>query len=75
MSNGLYAKYEVYKNGKPVNKPLFILSPETDPVARKALRTYADETDNLELSAELAAWMDSIEELEDINLPGGEKND
>lgn len=64
MSDGLYQKYAVFKNGKPVEKPVFILSPETDPVALKALRTYADETDNLELSADLTAWLDGIEEEE-----------
>lgn len=58
---GLYAKYDVQKNGTPVEE-CFVLEPESDPAALEALRTYADETENRTLRSEIRGWIMSIEE-------------
>lgn len=57
---GLYGKYEVYKDGE-VQPNTFVLKPESDEAAESALRTYAEETDNDELAADLDAWLASLE--------------
>ena len=58
---GLYDKYKVSKDGKPVEGRCFILKPETDPAALKALGVYALETDNFELARDLLNWINEIE--------------
>jgi hypothetical protein len=55
-SSGLYAKYEVRKDGDVV-EDCFVLEPESDPAAREALWTYATETDDEELESDLKAWL------------------
>jgi len=49
---GLYAKYEVTKNGKSV-EDCFVLEPEEDRAARVALKAYAAATENDELAKDL----------------------
>lgn len=60
-TNGLYEKYEVYKDGEEVTD-CFVLEPEDDAAALAALRTYVHETDDYELAADLAAWITEIED-------------
>mgnify|MGYP006267106001 CR=1 FL=1 len=57
---GLYEKYNVTENGDEVSD-CFILEPETDEDARKAIHAYADATDNENLADDLRAWMDQLE--------------
>jgi len=60
---GLHDKYTVTRNdGKPVEHPVFILSPETDPAARHALEHYAFfiRDTNPELSQDLNKWLREI---------------
>lgn len=55
---GIYQKYRVtYSDGSPVNHETFVLSPETDESARKALITYAMNTPNKCLASDLLMWM------------------
>lgn len=58
---GLHKKYEVTKDGEP-QEAVFILKPESDSAARKALSAYADETENYNLASDLREWVNSIEE-------------
>jgi hypothetical protein len=61
-TTGLYGKYRITKSdGSPVTGFKFVLSPETDPAAREALRTYAFETPNHKLADDIAVWLMSIE--------------
>jgi hypothetical protein len=59
MPDGLYAKYEVRKDGAPVEE-CFVLEPEEDAAARRALETYAEETDDEELAQDLRVWLAAI---------------
>jgi hypothetical protein len=54
--DGLYEKYEVYKDGEPVPN-CFVLEPESDSAAREALIRYAEETDDEELADDLRKWV------------------
>lgn len=54
---GLYAKYEVRKDGEPVEE-CFVLEPEDDRAARAALKAYAAATDNDELAEGLREQFD-----------------
>lgn len=55
---GLYAKYIITKeDGTPVNDRCFVLKPDKDPAAAKALQTYAAETDDEQLRDDLYAWV------------------
>lgn len=58
---GLHVKYEVRKksNGELVEE-YFVLRPDKDPAAALALLTYADKTDNKQLSEDIMNWLDSI---------------
>jgi hypothetical protein len=56
---GLYPKYEVFKNGEPV-EDCFVLKPRSDTAAREALIRYAEETDNDELADGLREWVTAI---------------
>jgi hypothetical protein len=60
--NGLYGKYLVINNlsGEAV-KNCFVLRPETDLAALSALKKYARETEDIELSNDLLAWIETIE--------------
>ena len=55
---GLYAKYILTKaDGTPVNDRCFILKPDKDPAAVKALQAYAAATDDELLRNDLYAWV------------------
>lgn len=54
--SGIYRKYRVFKDGEPV-EDCFVLKPPTDPAAIAALRTYAEETDNADLAADIEEWL------------------
>lgn len=56
---GLYAKYEVTKNGERVEN-CFVLEPENDSAAREALIRYAEETDDEQLADDLREWVTSL---------------
>ncbi|WP_226043335.1 hypothetical protein [Natrinema sp. DC36] len=60
---GLYDKYSVRKDGQRVTD-CFVLEPGDDPAAREALRTYAAETEDDDLAADLAEWTDDLEETD-----------
>jgi DNA-directed RNA polymerase subunit RPC12/RpoP len=53
---GLYEKYEVVKGGESI-EGTFVLRPETDEAARKAILAYADAIDNEELADDLRHWI------------------
>ena len=55
---GLYAKYIITKaDGTPVNDRCFVLKPDKDPAAAKALQAYAAATDDEQLRNNLYAWV------------------
>lgn len=55
---GLYGKYIITKSdGTPVNDRCFVLKPDKDPAAVKALRAYAATTDDEQLRNDLYAWV------------------
>lgn len=57
---GLGEKYEVYEAGTGRHKAVtecFVLRPDRDPAARKALLIYAHHTDNDALSNDIHAWV------------------
>jgi hypothetical protein len=55
------SNYKVYdKDGKEVTN-CFVLRPDIDEVALTALKTYAGETNNDELSYFLNCWIDDLE--------------
>lgn len=57
-TKGLYGKYIITKaDGTPVNDRCFILKPDKDPVAVKALQTYAAATDDEQLRNDLYDWV------------------
>lgn len=60
-NKGLYGKYEVRKNGEPV-EDCFVLDPESDPAARVALSAYADATDDDSLAEDLREWLAQFDE-------------
>ena len=55
QERGVYGKYKIERtDGKPMKKGFrFVLSPEHDPAALEALKTYADKTENKQLAEEL----------------------
>jgi len=57
---GLYEKYDVRKDGEPV-EGCFVLEPEDDEAALEALKAYAKATDDDDLAADLAYWISDIE--------------
>lgn len=61
---GLAQKYVVREDteDKDLVTDCFVLEPGDDPAAREAIRTYAAETDNDALEADLETWMDEIED-------------
>jgi hypothetical protein len=60
QDEGLYGKYDVYKDGEPQDG-CFVLKPESDPAALEALKEYATETDDHFLGAELCYWIADIQ--------------
>lgn len=61
-NKGLYNKYTVIdnKSGEPLVGNIFVLRPDKDVAALAALRTYADHTDNTELSNDLDSVMKEL---------------
>lgn len=59
---GLYVKYEVRKkeDGSIVDG-CFVLRPDRDEAARRALMTYAAVTPNQKLAEDITAWLSSLE--------------
>lgn len=61
MDKGLYSKYRVTKaDGTPLDGDCFVLRPDRDPAAVKALLAYAASTTNEELSSDIRVWLASI---------------
>ncbi|ELZ20814.1 hypothetical protein C475_19483 [Halosimplex carlsbadense 2-9-1] len=56
---GLYEKYEVYKEGEEVSN-CFVLEPEDDSAAREALIRYAEATEDEELADDIREWVVDI---------------
>lgn len=55
---GLYGKYSIFRaDGTPVKDRCFVLKPDKDPVAVKALQTYAAATDDEQLRNDLYDWV------------------
>jgi len=71
---GLYGKYRVYKacNGEPVEN-CFVLRPDKDEDAQYALLCYGAMTKNLQLKADIKAWVESIREAAEAALKDGEQ--
>jgi hypothetical protein len=78
-NKGLYPKYEVYKTVKcdlqgcglvhreqyPVEDRVFVLKPDSDPLAREALATYAQaatEAGLTQLGYDLKNWLHELEQ-------------
>jgi hypothetical protein len=63
MPKGLYGKYIIEKaNGELMGNDFkFVLSPEKDKASLKALKVYANETDNEVLKNDLLNWIEAIE--------------
>lgn len=59
--SGLYQKYEVRKDGEPV-EDCFVLEPADDHAARIALIAYANTTDDEELADDLWDWLWELRE-------------
>lgn len=57
--SGLYAKFDVRKDGDPVQE-CSVLEPEIDPAARVALAAYAGHTDDEDLRRDLNEWLGAI---------------
>lgn len=60
---GLYSKYVVTKDGKPIDGDCFVLRPDRDEAAREALRAYATHTRNQILSQDIRRWLMMIEDF------------
>lgn len=64
---GLYSKYCVTK--KVTREGVFgcfVLRPQNDMAARKALLAYAEVTDNPVLSSDIKKWINALEEVENV---------
>lgn len=72
---GLKIKYNVFKveDGSEVNG-CFVLRPDKDPAAVKALRAYALATENDKLAREINSWLDLIE-TSDSNFEKSEEKE
>lgn len=60
---GLYSKYEIAKNGEPLDGSCFVLRPDRDPAAVEALRAYAAATPNKDLAQDIVRWVGDWESL------------
>lgn len=57
-SKGLYGKYRIFRaNGTPVKGRCFVLKPDKDPAAVKALQAYAAATGDAQLRNDLYEWV------------------
>lgn len=65
-TTGLYDKYTIINNksGEPIDEDAFVLKPDKDPAARKALITYAVNTKNERLRNNLYDWVERITAFE-----------
>ncbi len=62
-NKGVYSKYLVcHADGTGVSGRYFVLKPEKDLAARKALRVYAEEVDDAILARDLFSWLDNLAE-------------
>jgi len=63
QDKGLYNKYIVInrETGKEAEGAYFVLQPDKDAAARPAILRYAEETENLKLSADLWKWISCID--------------
>lgn len=57
---GLYNKYSVFEGGERVTN-CFVLEPESDSAARRALEAYADATDDPQLASDINDWIRSLD--------------
>ncbi|TYS55776.1 hypothetical protein FZD47_25455 [Bacillus infantis] len=59
---GLYKKYQVTKTstGEEV-EGVFILKPDTDPIAIAALQKYAELTEDELLAGQISEWLEALE--------------
>lgn len=66
--DGLKLKYNVTKleDGSRVCD-CFVLRPQNDIAARKALLAYADATDNIQLKDDIEIWIDDINNDYELN--------
>lgn len=62
-STGLYEKYDVRKDGEPV-EDCFVLEPASDEAARRALEAYAQFTEDEELTQDIREWLTQIGKTE-----------
>ena len=62
--NGLHDKFEVYKNGER-QTGCFVLKPSSDEAARAALLTYATETENDQLAADIRELVARLNAMDD----------
>jgi len=60
---GIFYKYKIERmDGQPLKPGFrFVLSPESDPAALEALKAYADNTSNKQLSDDIRAFVTEIE--------------
>jgi len=58
---GLYSKYDVYHAGTDQKVPdCFVLRPDRDEAAQRALAEYAAATPNLNLARDIWEWLERI---------------
>lgn len=62
---GLYGKYDITKDGNPLDGPAFVLRPDRDEAAYIALAAYAVLTTNRRLKKDLADLLIEIKEQQD----------
>jgi hypothetical protein len=60
---GLYSKYRVMKRdtGEELDGPCFVLRPDRDVAAMRALYRYAELTSDNQLREDLERWLDSMD--------------
>lgn len=66
---GLYGKFEVYKDGKKITTPCFVLRYDRDPHAQRAVLAYIDSVmgENKQLAADLLRSLSNF-----VDMPEGE---
>ena len=58
---GLYPKYDVYHAGTDQKVPdCFVLRPDRDGAAQRALAEYAAATHNLQLAGDIIDWLERL---------------
>lgn len=75
MSTGLFDKYHVTKaDGSPVRSRVFVLKPDSDPLAVQALAYYAGLCDNegdSDLADDIMSWLDNLARAQNQQIGGG----